>query len=145
MSTVAISSFSILPTGMPVQPEITSPTICASTQTRISGFSPCSVSSSAFSASSSRAHGFGIGRGLGGGAVVRGLRHGAAFELAADFANPATRSRSFSQRSFSALRRASVLAAVSAIACQALGVVGADGGFALQHTALHGEIVERAL
>ena len=42
-STVAISSFSILPTGMPVQPEITSPTICASTQTRISGVSPCSA------------------------------------------------------------------------------------------------------
>ncbi len=36
-STVATSSFSILPTGMPVQPETTSPTICASTQTRISG------------------------------------------------------------------------------------------------------------
>ena len=34
---MAISSLSILPTGMPVQPEITSPTICASTQTRISG------------------------------------------------------------------------------------------------------------
>ena len=41
LRTVAISSFSILPTGMPVQPEITSPTICASTQTRISGVSPC--------------------------------------------------------------------------------------------------------
>ena len=38
---------------MPVQPEITSPTICASTQTRISGVSPCSASSSALSASSS--------------------------------------------------------------------------------------------
>ena len=36
-STVATSSLSILPTGMPVQPETTSPTICASTQTRISG------------------------------------------------------------------------------------------------------------
>ncbi len=28
---------------MPVHAEITSPTICASTQTRISGFSPCSA------------------------------------------------------------------------------------------------------
>ena len=47
-STVAISSLSILPTGMPVQAESTSPTICASTQTRIRPVSPCSAESSCF-------------------------------------------------------------------------------------------------
>ena len=44
---VPSSSLIILPTGMPVQPEITSPTMEASTNGRTSGFSPCSVSSSA--------------------------------------------------------------------------------------------------
>ena len=43
---VAISSFIILPAGMPVQPEITSPTICASTQTRMSPLSPCRADNS---------------------------------------------------------------------------------------------------
>ena len=50
---MAISSLSILPTGMPVQAEMTSPTICESTHTRMSGASPCTTSSSPFNLASS--------------------------------------------------------------------------------------------
>ena len=39
-SMVAISFLSILPTGIPVHPEMTSPTICESTATRTIGLSP---------------------------------------------------------------------------------------------------------
>ncbi len=61
---VAISSFIILPTGMPVQPEMTSPTICASTQTRIRPSSPCSAESSLSSAESCDAQLCGIKLGV---------------------------------------------------------------------------------
>ena len=58
---VAISSFIILPTGMPVQPEITSPTICASTQTRIRPASPCRPESSVSNAESWARNSEGLG------------------------------------------------------------------------------------
>ena len=99
VSTVCISSFSILPMGMPVQAETTSPTICASTQTRISGVSPCSCSSSVFECGQFRAQGFRIEGGLHRGGRCGSLRRrggaagagagaaGAGFQLAADFAD----------------------------------------------------------
>ena len=55
--TVSISSACILPTGMPVQPAMTSATACALTSACIIGVSPWTASSSALSASiSAREH-----------------------------------------------------------------------------------------
>ena len=104
-STVCISSRSILPTGMPVHAGMTSPTICASTQTRISGVSPCNCSSSACSARPvPRAAAFGI--------RARSARAAPCLRMPARGCRPrcrspacreprgccSTRSRSFSQR-----------------------------------------------
>ena len=124
-STMAISSFSILPTGMPVQPEITSPTICASTQTRISGVSPCMTSSSVLSSAQ-------FGCGVGAFAVAAQLRRRVALRAwCADSRICITRSRvPFLNASFNVcelfLGRGFLLGDV----CQALRMVGAHGGFA---------------
>ena len=143
-STVAISSFSILPTGMPVQPEITSPTMCASTQTRISGVSPCIASSSALSLPSSARGGFGVERlgrrgGLPGSLRWRLLSRSRG--VARNSRIFVTRSRSLSQRPCKSLSALRWWRASSAISPQPLGVIGADRRFALQDAGLHGEIV----
>ena len=64
--TVWISSVSILPTGIPVQPEMTSAMVCESTQACMSGVSPCTVSSSLLSSSSSALSAAGSGGGAAG-------------------------------------------------------------------------------
>ncbi len=125
-STVAISSFSILPTGMPVQAEITSPTICASTHTRISGVSPCKcvqLGSLQARASCSRTAVSRLAPPCGS-RLVAGLRRTAPRPAAPASAAPAAPESarpgrlSFSQRSRSSARRASSAAFCSAISAR---------------------------
>ena len=141
LSTVATSSFTILPTGMPVQPEMTSPTICASTQTRISGILALQVIERGV-------HLAQLGAQLG--AVVERLvcavaRRVLLFELGADFANlvhqlqffvPALLQLGFSSVFGGRARFGDI--------GQALGMVGAHGRFAFEHARLHGQIVQGA-
>ena len=145
MSTDCISSRNILPTGMPVQAEITSPTICASTQTRISGVSPCNCSSSAFSSASSARRAFGsaaVCTAAPSADACAPRRARCCFQLAADFADLADQVAlllpaplQFGQSAFH--RRL-----VFRHRRQPLGVIRAQRGFALQNARLHGAIVD---
>ena len=147
---MAISSFSILPTGMPVQPEITSPTICASTRDADQRRSrPAASRVRAFSSASSRRAVSGVRRARWLPRLLPRLpqrRAAAAAAAAGRCTGPTrlrsgcaargsrlTRSFSFSQRSFRALPGcASVCGLLFGELRQALAVIGADGGFAVR-------------
>ncbi len=129
---ISISSCSILPTGMPVQPEITSPTICASTQTRISGVSPCSCIELGVRVGQFRAQRFAIGWPAAAwpAAALPRLRRGTVSRhglrsCRAVRGSRLTRSRSFSKRACSSTSFASVSAVSLRDLAQPLGVVGA--------------------
>jgi hypothetical protein len=107
-------SRSILPTGTPVQPEITSPTIEASTATRTSGVSPCSRSSAPVSSPSSARSVSGEGADASAGAPLLPACDASSDPRTARMRS--TRPRSSSQRAVSRASPASTSARRAAIA-----------------------------
>ena len=147
--TVAISSFTILPTGMPVQAEITSPTIWASTHTRISGVSPCSASSSALSRPRSARNAFGSIVASTAAAVSAGgatlCPHRVGFEFVADFADPDHQVSLFFPLRFERGELVLDLRVLLGATCSSFStMVASRGSFPIQHAGLNSQIIELA-
>src|SRR5581483_8162096 len=138
-STVATSSLSILPIGMPVHPEMTLPTICASTQTRIIGDSPCTCSSSVFKAASFCFSSAVFGAGC------AGARRAGRLQLPPDLADTGNDFALLFPPGMQLAKCAFRLFLFCADLLEALAVVGAQGGFALQHANLHHKIIQAPL
>ena len=155
-STVLISSCCILPTGMPVQAEMTSPTICVSTQTRMSGESPCNASSSAFSFSSSARRAAESVAGLSGrscrGRHARGAAaaerwrrpNGSSFELRANVADARNERQFFIAAFFESLEARGDFRFLLGDGGEAFGMIDADSGFAFEDALLDFEVVDLA-